>query len=170
MGTAISLHCNKCGREKVIHFGTGFLFQQTYSQTIKDMKQGAYGELGQRFFAEHPQGTVDCEQVALVCGNCNRLVNGVDMTMYIPKPSQTTDDGQDADEDIPNWKENTFVMPSEIKQHFIEYAKFNHECHKCHSLMTVMKQKLFEDRLNKCLVKCPECGEPMEQTEILDCE
>ena len=86
MGQNLSLKCSCCDYEIGISLGVGFFFPMLYEETIKEIKEGKLGKTLYRFLEEHPDGAVDCERAVLQCETCGALKQGMNFSMYIPKP------------------------------------------------------------------------------------
>lgn len=65
MGREIGCKCKSCGYETGVSFGVGFRFPAVYAETVKKMKEGYLGEFSKKFFEDHPDGAVNCENIAL---------------------------------------------------------------------------------------------------------
>ncbi len=111
MSTSVKHTCMSCGYEYIYYKGKGLLYPVALQETIEKAKAGELGEEIQKFFEEHPDGTINAEEVSVCCDECGFLAHDKDLTMYATK------------EDEKNQK---------------EYARYKHKCSKCGGNMHII--------------------------------
>lgn len=92
MGTGLVYVCRHCGREFQAYLGVGMMYPQVRQQAMNDARSGELGEKAKRFFAEHPDATINAQNVIAQCEDCGNYEMVMDMTMHAAK------DGQDLQE------------------------------------------------------------------------
>lgn len=163
MGSGIRCKCKSCGYETSVYFSVGFMFPDVYAETVKKMREGHFGEFSQKFFVEHPDGAVNCENIALVCPKCNRIGRGPDLTMYTPKPGYTLE------KNVGRWsvalpfEGAAYVSPWDLVENYNEYAKFNHICPECGTQVLALDEDSFAKKLKDGEILCPKCGDTLEK-------
>lgn len=162
MGNTYEISCKKCGYAIRIIEGAGFLFPMIYQDTVKKMKKGELGEQAQVFFANHPDGAINCDMTLAQCKGCGEYFETYDWSMHLPKPEiQLPDGASDAEwQDEKSNLTEDYVMPRELDEEYDLYEKFNHPCPKCGSKAEVVDD--YHEKLTKGLLKCPRCGSELE--------
>ena len=84
MGNGCKYKCSKCGFSFMESTGIGFLFPVVYEETVQKAKSGELGEVIKTFFDKHTNGEINAEKVTLCCDACGHIVQGQDLTMYVP--------------------------------------------------------------------------------------
>ena len=161
MGEVYECKCNKCGYAFSANLGIGFLFPQTYEDTVNAMKKGTYGAVAKTFFEEHPDGAVDCENVVARCTACGEYGQGPALTMYVPKKrykSVPIKRGISAARE--QVKAKTVFTKWELEEDFAVHQKYDHRCPVCNSSAEIIED--FEDKLNLGELKCARCDGTME--------
>jgi len=164
MGVRISCKCKSCGYTSGADFGVGFLFPKVYSDTLKKMRKGYFGEFSKKFLVDNHEGAVNCELVALVCPKCNCLDSGYDLTMYVPKVGYKEKPNEGAWAVGFPFKGAIYVTSWDLKENYVEYAKYNHRCPKCDGNMKTLTENQFMRKLQAEKILCPKCGSAMEQS------
>lgn len=141
MGSGFTFKCGKCDYKFEAMLGIGMLFPIEYRNTIKEIKEGVYGEEYKQFFEDHPNAAVNCEMESAVCTKCNKLQSVRNMTLYLP---------QDEDDDP-----EEYLMAEELEDNYIKCKEYEHKCPDCSSPMKIID--LLEEASLGTL-KCPECG------------
>lgn len=160
MGIGYGYKCSKCGYSFRMMNGIGMMFPFYYKETVQQAKDGKLGTGIQQFFVEHPDGEINAEYVTLCCCSCGRLVNDMDLTMYIPKKDspRKIKTGRVAAKSA--FQEREYVMSDELVNFYDEYAKYVHECTECGGKMRVIGD-------NEQLI-CPKCRTTFEpSSEII---
>ena len=166
MGRGIELKCSKCRYSFGNNFGVGFLFPQTYQETMEAARKGKLGKDVQSFLVEHPDGALDCDQVLLQCTSCSEMDRGMDLTMYVPKDKSDVYEGE--------WSIAcsfggvSYVAPWVLKEQYRLVKPYDHVCRKCGKKMRIIKEEdlVFEGQEYKGTdmevnVNCPKCHKPM---------
>jgi len=162
MGTFYRIHCKKCGYEKHVGFGTGFLFPEVYEKTVSAAKKGELGEALKKFFAQNPDGVIDVSNVIAVCPKCKNIEEVKDLSMYLPKK----DVSQREKNLNRRWSvampfyEKSYVIPWELKEKYNLYEKYPHKCKKCGGDVKIFDEESIENFSGKC--KCPRCNNKIE--------
>lgn len=163
MGIGHSFYCEKCDHSYHVSDGVGFLFPMVYEETIRDGRAGKLGEEIKTFLEAHPDGALDAGNGAYRCNNCGSLQSEKVLTMYLPKDGKhlnTRDKGR--------WSvayegdEKEYVAPSELKEGYKVYKIHPHYCDQCGRRM----KRLTEEEI-KAGIRCPSCGEIMQEGIIL---
>ncbi len=55
------------------------------------MKAGKFGAQGKRFFKEHPDGAISCENIVVQCDDCGELMQVPELDLYVPKEGFSID-------------------------------------------------------------------------------
>ena len=76
--------CPECGYDFAAVTGVGFLFPQVYAKTVSKMKRGRLGATAKRFFEEHPDGAISCENIVMKCQKCGEYDSRESLAMYLP--------------------------------------------------------------------------------------
>ena len=147
MGSIWRCYCETCRFSFHAQLGIGFLFPRVYQETVENMKAGTYDAQGKEFFEAFPDGAVSCEPIVVRCECCREFRQVPDLTMYVPNDST-------AKNDIP------YVYPTELKERYTEFEKFQHHCPKCGGQTTVVPE--FTERRSSKSIPCPKCGMTIE--------
>jgi DNA-directed RNA polymerase subunit M/transcription elongation factor TFIIS len=147
MGSGYRLKCSKCGYSFMCMNGIGKLYPKVYTDTVQRAKDGELGPEIKQFFADHPDGTINAEQVTFCCDSCGNLSNDLDLTMYI----QREDCRSTPSEEI------GYVYVNDLKTYYKEYEKYPHMCAKCGGKMHTITDNE--------VVMCPKCKNPLESTK-----
>ena len=140
MGTGYICKCPECGYTLEAFLGVGMMYPITMREEIKKLKKGRYGEQGMRFFKEHPNGSITCENVVTRCTACGNLEVKYDFDLLAPR-SEAIDENQN--EPITN-------------MHFdYEVEKYHHFCKKCGNKAEIVED--FEKKLEQGEMICPKC-------------
>ena len=161
----------KPGDSMTITLGSFFCYPQIYNDFINAARQADGEEPFRQFLAEHPDGAVDLDLVAICCPVCHNVTSEPDYTMYLPvddsvKPHNGNDWTVCADfED-----DCEYVSPSDLwnPELYKLYAKYEHKCENCGSRMEIIKQRDFIALRHKCLAenipspfRCVKCGKDL---------
>lgn len=159
MGSGATRKCPKCGFEFRSSEGVGFLFPMEYAETVEKAKNGEFGEQLQIFLVEHKDGAINTEKVTLCCEECGNLSGGMDLTMYVPNNKKPDSINRQQWSVAFHFEGADYVSPMDLKEHYVEYAKYPHKCEKCGGKMRVIKKE-------KEFV-CPECKVPLKTTGVI---
>lgn len=154
MGEAYGGICKKCGYSFTASLGVGFLFPVVYQDTVQKMKNGELGEFAKKFFEEHPDGAVDCENVVIKCKKCGSFDCAQDLSMYIPIKEREEKTGEWAVA-VPA-EGIDYVIGDDFDKYYEKYADYPHVCSECDGEAEVVKD--FEKIFNSGKMKCPKCG------------
>lgn len=141
MGNGFGIRCKKCGYRYMGMTGIGYLFPVEYASTVKDIREGKYGEEYQKFFTEHEEAAVDCGNCTAICTECGQIEDVKNMSVYLPK------DG---------YKYENYVLPSDLEENFDKCMEYDHKCSKCGSKMRIIS---LEDEIRSGTLNCPSCGD-----------
>ena len=157
MGVILCYICPECGYRFGGNFGVGMMFPLAYMETAEEMKNGEKGEEAKKFFAEHPDGAVNCKYVLMRCTECGQYDCREDLTMYVPKEGYT--------HNIPKGKCSVampfsgcdYVSDYELEECYTVFAEYPHKCEKCGGNMKILR----DDDVKTC----PDCGAELEEHE-----
>ena len=166
MGQNISLKCSCCDYEIGISLGVGFFFPMLYEETIKEIKEGKLGKTLYRFLEEHPDGAVDCERAVLQCDTCGALKQGMNFSMYIPKPGFVQSPHSEWSGAFP-CEGLSYVAKSDLKESYNLYQHYPHRCPRCRKRMIAMNTEEFMDKLNNQELLCPDCKSKLEMADMI---
>lgn len=79
-----SVYCQKCGYRNYLNHGYGFLYEETYSEAMKDGKEGKLGEEIKNFLLMNPEGILDVEFRIAQCQKCGEYASVKALDMYVP--------------------------------------------------------------------------------------
>ncbi len=158
MGIAYTKKCSKCNYSLYVSDGVGFMFPKVYEETIEKARKGELGQELKRFLEEHVDGAIDASYSIFRCNHCGELANYMNLTMYIPKSMTDKMDNGIWSGAFP-FKGANYVVPSLLKDFYIEYGKYHHKCETCG-----MDMQIVED--DKKLV-CPKCKVLLEESELV---
>lgn len=85
MGESTQFRCPECGYDFAAFTGVGCAFPRVYAETVSKMKRGRLGATAKRFFEEHPDGAISCENVVMKCQKCGEYDSREYWAMYVPK-------------------------------------------------------------------------------------
>lgn len=142
MGSGIVLKCKSCGERFSAMTGIGMIFPTIYEETVQTIRSGEYGEDWKKFFEEHPDGVVNCENELLICEECGVPKSEMNLSLYLPKEGA---------KDLP---EHPF---GDGFKKFTLYAKYPHKCDKCGGACNIVKVSKIKR------VTCPKCSGVMER-------
>ena len=152
MGIIVGYHCSNCSMNQQFRIGVGMMYPRAYQAAVAAAKNGEYGDILEKFFAEHPDGAIDISDTVVCCQSCGRFENVDDFSMYIPKS-----DKQEPHHGI--WSvalpasDVDYVTPNELKEHYTLYAEYPHKCRKCQE-----KAQVITEILEKSTeIYCPKC-------------
>lgn len=146
MGHGGTYKCNKCGYQVDAWTGVGYLYPTVCEENTEKAKKGEYGEELKKFFNEHPEGKLDCSRVLMRCEKCGNYDVVMDLGMYIPEEG---------------------TKPTEASWDFDGYKKIGSYKHKCTACDGDMK-KVEEQEDGFYDLVCPECGEKLELSEMIE--
>ena len=141
MGNGFGIKCKKCGYHYVAMDGIGYMFPVEYSDTVKDIREGKYGDEYKMFFEKHKDAAVNCGNETAVCTKCGHLDSVMNLSLYLPK------DGNNSD---------GCVMPRVLEEDFDKCLEYDHTCSECGGKMLIISP---EDEIRNGALKCPICGE-----------
>ncbi len=170
MGSSYCFHCRKCGNQEEFYLSVGFRFPDTYRRTVSEAKKGSYGKELRDFFAEHPDGVLDCDRVLLQCTECGALETGTDLSTYVRKPDLQAREKGRWSVAFP-FEGEEYVAPWDLKNYKL-VAHYEHTCEKCGSKMKTIKEDEIEEmygdrgsfnpsRPKETGFACPVCKEPL---------
>lgn len=165
MGSWYGAKCEKCGYQYGAFLGVGFTFPKLYEETVKKMKSGKFGKQGYKFFKNHPDGAITCNNIVVQCDDCGKLMTVPELDLYVPK------DGFDSTkiERIGVWstafsgKGYDYISRSDLHDHYKFYEHYDHRCSTCRGHASVVEG--FTERYDADVdrhVRCPKCGAMME--------
>ena len=168
MGREITLQCRECGYEASGNLGVGFLFPVVYQETMKDARAGKYGETIRQFLLDHPDGTLNTENVFLQCTGCGNLAFGKDLSMYIRKSDVPRREHGRWSVAVPS-EGADYVSPAELeRENTYEFAAWGNTCSKCGKPMKPISEEHLLRKKAGCekvgdqtVVCCPKCKEPL---------
>jgi len=166
MGRGYECKCNKCGYSFGANLGVGFLFPMVYQKTVDAMKNGEYGEQGRKFFEEHPDGAVECDNVVARCTCCGKFGRVPNLTMYVPKKEYNPLNAESKgiwSTAFP-FEGADYVSWMDLEKYYDLYEKYDHRCPECGGSAEIID---FEKQLEARELKCPNCDGTMETTGIL---
>ena len=161
MGSGCVYKCSACGYSFEASVGVGFLYPDTYQETMAAARRGELGEKVQQFLSEHPDGALDPSDQIACCLSCKRYETVQDLTMYffpdgLPEPPGRWSIA------FPAEGEN-YVDPGTMQQQGKIYARYPHRCHSCGGKMKLLKRFSFQP------LPCPNCrGKDLEPTRFID--
>ena len=149
MGNGFGIKCKKCGYNYVGINGIGYMYPVEYASTVKDIREGKYGEEYRKLFEEHEDAAVNCVNCTAVCTKCGQIEDVTDLSVYLPKAGQSSDG---------------CVLPSVLVENFDKYLEYEHKCSDCGGKMRIIS---IEDEIKNGVLKCPSCGEVLvEDKEV----
>lgn len=154
MGTILGCRCEKCNFKYSAWVGYGWLYPDWCVKTIKQIKNGMYGEHLEDFVNTFPNGGVSCETVVIQCDNCGKLNTALDLTTYVP-----VDDSYVSDD-------RSFML-YDLNDHYIEFEKYHHKCPVCGGSARIVPgfTRNFHKETDRH-VRCPNCSNSIEIIEI----
>ena len=123
--------------------------------TIQDMKSGKYGEKAKKFFQENPDGTVDCDNVLFRCRKCGFVK--VDKALDLYKPKEFV-----PELNYPN------IYPLVWPGYYEKVIELDHKCERCGDKMDIQNEDIFLKNVNEGIIKCPDCGGFLEESNRFD--
>ena len=141
MGTGVVMKCPKCGFRVTCTSGVSMSFPTVYMNTVSDAKEGKFGIELEDFFAEHPEGAINAENVTLCCDNCGSIRSEQDLSVYLPKDENKRSD-------------TPYLMAEDLSKGYELYAAYDHRCKDCGGHMHVIET--YEGLL------CPKCKSALE--------
>ena len=165
MGTMLMCKCDKCGYTFEAAVGIGFLYPKVYSETVRKVKEGQFGEQGKEFFEAYPDGAISCERIVVQCNDCRQLICVPELTLYVPKEEYIPNK---QNKEIPwssafSGKGYEYVAPTELHDHYQLFEEYDHRCPYCNGHTTVVPG--FTENVNDIVdthVCCPQCGSVMK--------
>ena len=151
MGNGYTIKCRKCSYEYKALLGCGMLYPTTYKDTLKLIREGKLGEDYKKFFEEHPDAAVNCENYMAICTECGKFETVKDYGLYLPKEGNGT-----VNVGLP--------LAEDLESDYKQCMKYEHKCKECGGTLKVVD---LIDELSKHAVKCPKCGDKMFLTEDL---
>ena len=131
MGKGYICKCPECDYTLKAFLGVGMMYPMTVQEEMKKLKKGRYGEQGMRFFKDHPDGSITCENVVTRCTVCGNLEVKYDFNLLIPKSEAANMDAG------------------------YEVEKYNHFCKKCGNKAEIVDD--FAEKLEQEKIICPKC-------------
>ncbi len=83
MGEGYKCMCPTCGYSFYASLGRGMFYPMVVIEETEKMKAGAYGDQGKRFFEEHPDGKITCNNVVTRCNSCKNLEVKKDFNLLV---------------------------------------------------------------------------------------
>ena len=158
MGEIARYQCEKCGYRFSASLGVGFDFPRVYAETVEKMKSGKLGEEAKRFFDEHPDGAINCEDVIMQCEKCGEYDSREALTMYVPKEGHVHKVPEGIWSVAAPFTGQDYVSEWELEEGFTEYADYPHKCETCGGNMRIIAS-------DEPIV-CPHCGEEMAKSLV----
>ncbi len=168
MGRGFTLQCRKCGYETSGNLGVGFFFPVDFQKTMEAARAGKYGETIRQFLIDHPDGTLNTENVFLQCTGCGELAFGQDLSMYIRNTDASRREHGRWSVAAP-YEETDYVSSMELEQeNAYEFVSWGNVCGKCGKLMKpisdgnlLCKENGCEEVGDQTVLNCPKCKEPL---------
>ena len=139
-------------------FGVGMMFPHVHMETVSDMKSGKMGSEAQKFFAEHPDGAVNCEEVVMECEKCGKYDSRQALTMYVPKENYAHAKPEGIWSVAMPFGGADYVNSEELEECYTKYAEYPHKCEDCGGDMRIVAD-------DEALI-CPNCGHELEEFAI----
>lgn len=166
MGESKQFRCPQCGYDFEAVTGVGFAFPQEYAETVAEMKHGGLGEEAERFFEEHPDGAISCENVVMKCESCGEYDSRESRAMYVPKEGFVHRVPEGMWSVVAPFEGSDYVSPNELEACYDLYAEYPHTCENCGGKMKPAEIFSVDDLGNETLIRpliCPHCGAEMEE-------
>ena len=157
MGDLRDYRCPECGYAFGAALGVGMMFPLVYMETVSKTKSGELGSEAQKFFAEHPDGAVNCESVLMKCVKCGKYDCREALTMYLPKEDYIHAKPEGMWQLRCRSKRADYVSSEKLEVCYTKYAEYPHKCEECGSDMRILAE-------NEPLT-CPNCGHELEESE-----
>lgn len=158
MGVGINIKCNDCNIEYSVNLGVGFLFPVVYAETLEKAKSGELGEELKAFFAEHKDGAINADDVALYCETCGNMETGQDLSCYVPVEGYDPSSKEKLRWSVSFPAEGMdYVAPNDLEEKYRKVIEYPHKCGKCSGNMRIVDEEEFWH------FKCPKCKKEMER-------
>lgn len=141
MGTGYELICSDCGKKYEIHFGCGFMFPNDYSELIKGIEAGRFGQEWQEIAAQTEHYAIDAESHLFRCEKCGYWECEPSLSIYAPK-----------NEDLVSERE--YVTAEELKSNYTLIKERTRTCARCGHDMRMLSDK----GAQRAVLKCTKCG------------
>lgn len=166
MGEFVGYTCEKCGYSFTAEIGVGFAFPMVYAEMVAKMKSGELGDKAKRFFIEHPDGAIDCENVIMRCENCGEYDSRESLAMYIPKPKYIHQVPGGSWSVAMPFKGSDYVSWYELEECYMLYAEYPHKCEICGGDIRIVETAEDECGLVNVIepIICPHCGIEMQES------
>jgi len=157
MGSGFEFKCSKCGKEYSIHTGVGFLYLRVYEETLKDVKEGKYGEEWKTLALSEEYVAVDAEDYLYVCKKCGHWKVEPGLSLYAPKNVAELKKREYGIKTVEEWGAVPYVMSCDFGDDYQILKRRIHKCDMCGGVM----HKATESE--ECNLPCPYCGGAPEE-------
>ena len=151
MGDGRYLRCSNCNNGSILALGVGMAFPEEYKDTLKDIKDGVYGEEYKKMMLSRKDIAVDLENNLYLCEKCGEWEVNYCFDFYVPK-----NNGESV------IKEKSCVYPYELKEGYERIFKAVHICNNCKSEMRKVEPN------ENVFLKCPICNSNMNRSDSID--
>ena len=166
MGESTQFRCPECGYDFAAFTGVGFAFPRVYAETVSKMKRGRLGTTAKRFFEEHPDGAISCENIVMKCQKCGEYDSRESLAMYVPKEGFAHQVPEGIWAFAAPFEGSDYVSPDELEVCYDLYAEYPHRCRNCRGKMKPAEIFSVDEYGNETLIRplvCPHCGAEMEE-------
>lgn len=155
MGKIIGYKCQDCGYKFTAFLGVGFSFPAVYAETVEKMKSGKLGKDAQQFFKDHPDGSVNCENVLFQCDQCHKYFCDKDLSMYVPKGGVTMPPKTGRWSVAMPFEGAEYITKEDLDKYFEPYKRFDHRCKECGGKLSFAADDISEHIQME--IECPIC-------------
>ncbi len=160
MGFGYDYRCKKCGHRYSVFLGIGMLYPKVYEDTVKEIREGRYGDEWKTLFEQTPYAAINPAKVLYVC-TCGRWETGVDLTLYAPNDPDAVAEKKYGEKTAKEWGYLPYADGWDLQEHFHVLRRWDRRCEACGGRMRRA------DRQEAKSLPCPKCGEPNASEDVI---
>lgn len=151
MGHGYSYLCKKCKTKYGMKLGVGVDFRKVYTQIVKGIKLGAYGDEWKELFSSQKFVAVNVEKALYICDHCGHWKTQFVLDLYVPKDPDAVCNQMYGIKTLDEWGYVPFASAYELSKDFKFLKSYYHKCSSCNKRMRKADKKDFE------ALSCPKC-------------
>ncbi len=152
MGAGYEFTCSKCGKKYSVCWGIGFMYPEVFSDTLKAIKKGEYGEEYKKLALSEKYVAVDAEEYVYSCRKCGNWTTEMGLSIYAPDNVERLKRKRSGIKTVEEWGEVPYATDYDFKRDYHLLKRRLHKCSKCGGIMHKASNK---EIIN---LSCPECG------------